>query len=370
LGRLLLGVLVTLALYAAAVANAKDKIIQVDCDDGKTLTQALYKADPGETTRVAGTCHERVTMTTDRITLDGQGTAVLDGGGGGPSEFSGVVTIDGARGVTLTGLTIQNGHGEGILGRRGAAFTVQHSTVQHNAGTGIAVESSRADLTEVTMQNNAIGLDVFTSSSVILRGAITATNNGSGIEVNGQSVLEIRGAHVQASHNGGSGVTVGSGQLAIFGFSSSAGSTLTADGNGFAGIFLGGSPLTAFAPCTITASNNVFGIFLGAAVISSPNGSSQFVIENNVVGLRFGTGSGAVFLGGPLTVRNNGGTGLLADGAGTLPIVSDPPGASVIQNNGTDVDLRFGTRADFQGVAIGTIVCDATVLSRGTTVCP
>jgi hypothetical protein len=34
------------------------------------------------------------------------------------------------------------------------------------------------------------------------------------------------------------------------------------------------------------------------------------------------------------------------------------------------VDLRFGTRATLAGVAVGTIVCDATVLSRGTTVCP
>jgi hypothetical protein len=217
---------------------------------------------------------------------------------------------------------------------------VQHTTVQNNAGTGIAVDSSRAELTEVTMQNNAIGLDVFTGSTAIVRGAITAANNGSGIEVNGQSTLEIRGAQVQANNNGGNGVTVGSGQLAIFGFSLSAGSTLTANDNGFAGILLGGS-LTAFAPCTITASGNVFGIFLGAAFIASPNGGSQVVIENNQVGLQFGSGSGAVFLGGPLTVRNNNGTGILADGAGTLTIVSDPPGASVIQNNGTDVDLNL-----------------------------
>jgi len=98
---------------------------------------------------------------------------------------------------------------------------------------------------------------------------------------------------------------------------------------------------------------------------------SHFVIENNQVGLNFRTGSGAAFQqGGLLTVRNNNGTGMLADGAGTLAMVSDPPGASVIQNNGTDVDLKFGTRSDFQGVIIGTIVCDATVLSRGTTVCP
>ena len=69
------------------------------CDKGQTLTEALRKAKPGDTLQVTGTCHERVTITTDRLTLDGGGSAVLDGGGGGPTEFfEGVVTIDGARG--------------------------------------------------------------------------------------------------------------------------------------------------------------------------------------------------------------------------------------------------------------------------------
>jgi len=62
-----------------------------------------------------------VTITTDGITLDGQGSAVVDGGGGSPVEFTGVVTVNGARNVTIKGLTVQRGPGEGILGRRGAA---------------------------------------------------------------------------------------------------------------------------------------------------------------------------------------------------------------------------------------------------------
>ena len=322
----------------------------VNCNRGETIAKALAKADPGDTIRVTGTCRERVTVTTDRLTLAGQGGAVIDGGGGASTEFSGVVTIDGARGVTVKDFTIQNGPGEGILGRRGAAFTVQNTTVQ-NAIVGIALDSSRAELTDVTMQGNDGGLDVFTGSTAILRGAITANNNRTaGITANGESVLEIRGAHVQASHNGEIGLVVGSGQLAIFGFSSSAGSTLTASDNGFAGIVIGTSQLTAFAPCTITASNNGFGIFLGGpAYIAAPFGGAQFVIENNGVGLQFGTGSGALFQGGPLTVRNNRDAGVLADGAGTLSIFSDPPGASVIQNNGTDVDLSSAPARNFRG---------------------
>jgi hypothetical protein len=62
---------------------------------------------------------------------------------------------------------------------------------------------------------------------------------------------------------------------------------------------------------------------------------------------------------------------VLADGAGTLTLASIPSNPSTITDNSTfDVDLAFGTRATFDGVTIGTITCDATVLSRGTTVCP
>ena len=50
-----------------------------------------------------------MTITTDRLTLDGAGSAVLNGGG--PTEFEGVVTLDGAQGVTLMGFTIRNGPG-------------------------------------------------------------------------------------------------------------------------------------------------------------------------------------------------------------------------------------------------------------------
>ena len=75
------------------------------------------------------------------------------------------------------------------------------------------------------------------------------------------------------------------------------------------------------------------------------------------------------FQGGQLTVTNNG-VGPAGNGAGTLTILSVPATPSSISGNGLDVDLKFGTRATFEGVTIGSITCDTTVLSRGTTVCP
>ncbi|HEX9871261.1 MAG TPA: right-handed parallel beta-helix repeat-containing protein [Candidatus Tectomicrobia bacterium] len=361
------------------VASADSTVKKVKCDEGQTLTDALKTAKPGDTLQVTGTCHERVTITIDRLTLDGGGSAVLDGGGGSPMEFEGVVTIDGAHGVTLTGFTVQNGPGEGILGLHGAAFAVQQAAVKNNATSGIAVaDGSTADLTDCTMQGNGFGMDVFTSSSAILRGAITSSHNtGNGAEVNGQSILEIRGAQVQMNDNGGIGLVAGSGQVAIFGFTAAQGSTLTANRNGGWGIIISGSQLTILGSDfgsganIITAANNgADGILVSDGVIASPFGTGKFVLENNVsAGLNLINGAGTNITGG-LSVRNNG-TGVLADGAGTLTLVSIPSNPSSIENNsGTDVDLKFGTRATFDGVTIGSIACDATVLSRGSTVCP
>jgi hypothetical protein len=370
---------------AVGVVGTDSAVKKVECDKGQTLTDALKKAKPGDTLQVTGTCHERVTIATDRLTLDGHGSAVLDGGGGGPTEFEGVVTIDGAHGVTLTGFTIQNGPGEGILGQRGAAFTILDTTVQGNAGTGIAISGgSTAELVDCSVRSNglvstagglAVGIDVFTGATVILRGSIViAQNPGSGINVFGGSMMELRGATVQLIDNGAAGLVIGGGSnLATFLFTASQGSMLTVNNHFVAGIIALDATLELFnSPITISAANNGIGIWLiqnSYITNASPLPGAVFLLEDNGVGLQLEGGSGAQIVGGPLTVRNNV-TGVLADGAGTLTLVSGPPGPSSVQNNGTDVDLRFGTRATFQDVAIGTITCDATVLSRGSTVCP
>ena len=92
------------------------------------------------------------------------------------------------------------------------------------------------------------------------------------------------------------------------------------------------------------------------------------MVENNPIGMHFEQGSTAVITGG-LNVKNNAIAGIEADNA-SLIFVSVPPNPSTILSNGTDVRLTFGTKSTIDGAAVGTIVCDATVLSRGTRVCP
>ena len=63
-------------------------------------------------------------------------------------------------------------------------------------------------------------------------------------------------------------------------------------------------------------------------------------------------------------------TGILADDT-SLSIAAAPGLPNSIAGNGTDVQLSFGARSTIENVAIGTpLVCDPTVLSRGTTTCP
>ena len=146
----LLGMLLLVVGATTGPAFADKLVHKVNCDKGQTIGNALKHAEPGDTIRVTGVCTERVVIQTDRLTIDGEGTAVLSGTPGGPLDFNAVLTVDGARGVVIKGLTVQNSPAEGILGLRGAAFSVEQTEVRDNAFTGISVGGgSTADLTRV-----------------------------------------------------------------------------------------------------------------------------------------------------------------------------------------------------------------------------
>jgi len=226
----------------ALIEAESSRSLRVNCDAGQTIGRALQGAKPGDRIIVTGTCREKVIVSTDRVTLDGQGRAILDGGGGAPTELTGVVTIDGARGVTVTGFTIQKGPGDGIFALHAATFLVSNTTVQDNASMGIDVtDHSTAELSNLTTQRNLQGIDVFNASLVILRGRIVITDNRSfGSDLGGRSTMEIRGAQVQSSNNE-VGLGAGNGQLVVYNLAASQGSTITVSNNRFAGFGIGSS---------------------------------------------------------------------------------------------------------------------------------
>src|SRR6266581_4809407 len=83
-----MGTLGMLVGIVAMASSALGSTRHVNCDvPGQTITKALKTAQPGDTIHVQGTCEETVTITTDRVTLDGGGRAVLQGPGGGNREM-------------------------------------------------------------------------------------------------------------------------------------------------------------------------------------------------------------------------------------------------------------------------------------------
>ena len=137
-----------LVLLAGATTELSARTFHVFCPSLSISNILETYAQPGDTIRISGTCKERLTITKDRITLDGQGSGVLDGTGVEPSapEFNALVTIDGARGLTLRGLTIENSSAEGILAKNGAAFALQYVTVQDNGYTGFPVSTAAMEM--------------------------------------------------------------------------------------------------------------------------------------------------------------------------------------------------------------------------------
>jgi hypothetical protein len=120
----------------------------------------------------------------------------------------------------------------------------------------------------------------------------------------------------------------------------------------------------------ITAANNQrSGINLAGFASIVNLGGAKFELRGNTTGLNLGSESSILTIGG-LRAENNG-TCILADGAGTLTIVSTPRNQSIVRSNSsTDLDLRFGTRMTVDGAIIEKLKCDGTSLSRGSIKCP
>ena len=356
---------------------------RVNCNGGgPSLKKTLTHVAPGDTVFVNGTCRERVSITVGPLTIDGGGNAILDGAGVPPddAEFNGVLTVDGAQGVTIRRMTIRNGAGQGILGLHGANMIVEKTVVEgFDPGPAIGLSNSAAELTDVTLRNNGLGIDAYSNSTVILQGDIDISQNlRGGLSLNMNTTAEIRGANVHVDNNGGVGIlVVGDSRLAFSGFDVSRGSSLSTSFNKGPGMLLDhgllATPGSSLPPgdWVITSSGNGGPGFLLAAngSMESPFGTARFVVEANPVGIQLGQGSTAVIVGG-LNVKNNTQAGVVAEDA-SLTLVSIPPNPSAIQGNGTaDLALSFGSRSTIDGVQVGAIQCDATVLSRGTSVCP
>ncbi len=96
------------------------------CGPEKTIGQAIKGLKPGDTLLVSGTCNENLDVGEEvhRITLDGQGSASING-----DSSASAVSVTGT-GITIRGFVITGGAPQGIAVTDGGAAVIDGNTIQ------------------------------------------------------------------------------------------------------------------------------------------------------------------------------------------------------------------------------------------------
>ena len=283
----------------------------VDCDAGETIANAMSQAHPGSTIEISGTCEEAVVVTQDGVTLDGGGTAVIDGAG----IDRWAIDVTGRQKITIKGLTVQNGHAAGILITETSGVWMQDVTVRNTRR-------------HTAYDGDGPGIFVGHASSVVLTGTIVADDNA------------------------GNGITVWqSGNALAIGNFTPRGSpfpraSIQANGNGESGIFVtGSSTFTAFSNfgdnTTVHAKENTYSgislqhtssMILSAADIEATNNGSS--------GLEVGGNSSVQFWGWAAESRapsalfdSNGGAGISLWGSSSFNVWDDGVAVNITSTN-------------------------------------
>jgi hypothetical protein len=351
-----LGMLVGIVAMASPVLGR-----HVHCDvPGQTITKALKTAQPGDTIRVRGTCAETVTITTDRVTLDGGGKAILQGPDRPGDVSQGLLNIVGVQGVEIRGLTVQNSPADGINGRQGAAFTVHDVRVFNSAHDGIeATETSTVRLLgtcKVGQSGNAGIAITRGSSGVFMAQHVTTADNALGIFVIGTSTAAFDTGTVHTTRNTFGILTLGHSSLTL----GSNMPTILAEQNTLDGILVADtSDLRLDGGTITTARNGRAGLWFGGTG-GLGNIAGVILSEHNTEGARAEDSSRiAQLIAGRMTIRNNT-TGIIAENGSDVRI-SD---GATFTNNGTDLVLIFGSRGVFTGTTLTAFTCDQTSLLR------
>lgn len=114
------------------------RVKTVDCGS-ESLQAALDQAVEGDTINVSGTCNERIIVRQDRVTLDGQGSAIIDGDGLGVGSH--LVRIR-AMLVTFRNFKVKNSPSSGIQVHQSASALIEGNTIENCAVDGIVITNS------------------------------------------------------------------------------------------------------------------------------------------------------------------------------------------------------------------------------------
>jgi parallel beta-helix repeat protein len=198
-----------------SVGRAQSDKHTLTCGPEKTIGQAIKTLKPGDTLVVSGTCNENLAIgqEVERITLDGQGTAAING-----DSSANAVTVTG-RGITIRGFVITGGAPQAISVSDGGSAVIDGNTVQNAGRNGIAVfRNSSADIINNTIQNNPLAGIAIQSNSSARIGWVGPPNNRisqpNTIQNNGTQGIQVyRGSSAQIfsntiQNNGSDGILV------------------------------------------------------------------------------------------------------------------------------------------------------------------
>jgi parallel beta-helix repeat protein len=185
------------------------------CGPEKTIGQAIKMLKPGDTLLVSGACNENLDIGEEvhRITLDGQGTASING-----DSSANAVSVTGT-GITIRGFVITGGAPNGVAVTDGGSAVIDGNTIQYADRNGIVVfRNSSADILNNTIQNNPLAGIALQSNSSARIGWTGPPNNRvsapNTIQSNGAQGIQVyRGSSAQIfsntiQNNGSHGVIV------------------------------------------------------------------------------------------------------------------------------------------------------------------
>ena len=385
--------LIALGLLAPAAAASAANPVDCSKESLAAAVASVKEKDPVIT--FTGVCLGPIVITADGVTLQGLNTAVIDGGG------QDAIVVAGASRVSIAGVEVRGGR-NGIVVLNGAHVSLTGITAHDNAATGISVQTGSSGVfVDVAAANNGFhGIDVHSGSAATITGAFTSTaNRVFGVNVNGSAVTftaaTVTSAQnavgiqiatnanafigdsatvINATNNLATGLTIVSGAQMV-----SFGGTINASGNGGIGVSVNSKAgLDLDAASQLNSFNNADGLLVQQDAVMTVFNNPQFsgAPGFSTINAHHNTGSGVrVLTGSTLTLVNqarviamlNGAFGLVADNGAGVRLVN----STLTANTAKDLQLTFGSRADLQAVTIGTVTCDSTVLIRGASFsCP
>ena len=185
-GSLLFLVFGSLTLVAAFPRAAAAQM--VNCGNGGNLQSAIYAAREGGTVRVAGHCNRGPYYVYKDLNLVGEdGNATLSAPSGDR-----VLYVTGAK-VSVERLRIDaSGSWFGIIFEERAKGALSGVTVENASGPGVLVFlTSYASIVNSRVRNNSIGIDVVSSSSAWIVDSEASGNTAYGIQTRKSSALDI-----------------------------------------------------------------------------------------------------------------------------------------------------------------------------------